>query len=91
MMAVTVDRAFAFPLRDSWVPCGERGARHKDEKQIKCHSCWQFPASDGMTECCFLAQAGLQHSQMIYEQIFPLGLCLTDVQGDRSGVMWQRR
>lgn len=33
MMAVTVERALAFPLRDSWVPCRDGGAKLKEEKR----------------------------------------------------------
>lgn len=34
MMAVTVERALAFPLRDSWVPCRDGGINHKEQKQL---------------------------------------------------------
>lgn len=34
MMAVTVERALAFPLRDSWVPCRDGGIKHKEQKQL---------------------------------------------------------
>lgn len=34
MMAVTVERALAFPLRDSCVPCRDRGVKCKEEKWL---------------------------------------------------------
>ena len=35
MMAVTVERALAFPLRDSWVPCRNGGVKCKEEKRFR--------------------------------------------------------
>lgn len=107
MMAVTVERALAFPLRDSWVPCRDGGAKCKEEKrlwgsQLASHSVrplmpqaaislhrtqrwtrrtklghWLQP-NHGKTRN---ANSG-QQSQVISQQIFPLGLCL---EGDSSG------
>lgn len=34
MMAVTVERALAFPLRDSCVPCKDGGIKQKEQKQL---------------------------------------------------------
>lgn len=90
MMAVTVERALAFPLRDSCVPC--KKIKHEEEKGLwdPHHEAAHTPGSnfhvfdpavDGKNE----PRHGLQpnygksgiakQSQGISQQIFPLGLC----------------
>lgn len=77
MMAVTVERALAFPLRDSWVPCGKREERRKNS--LSTTHAGNFHVSDGKTER--MQGCGILVTR---EQILPLGTGLGEMQGNRK-------
>lgn len=97
MMAVTVERALAFPLRDSWVPCRDGGVKRKEEKRLRgpqmaSPSVRPLAPQAPWTKLgrCLQpshSKTGIansrQPSQVISQQIFPPGLRL---EGDTVGL-----